>query len=233
MADQCPTIGSLIALGFEIGKTSAGLDGAGYKFVHLDLDAVHVINPNARPVVLLSGVLNTGRTLALIEDQIPDDLGNPLEAAAWVTYALRSHRSDLEPLPSWFEEGERHWELVPMARQQREAEERNRAYSASPSCYIDRDYARPLRRQLTEQFTWLSGETEMTIGYDGRVLSIVLEERTHEVVASGDRWPSSFRVIVSPESQLPARFDSRMVEVNVFEGFVSLDGVSLGPCEPA
>ena len=232
MSGTCPTLESLISLGFEPRRTNAGLDGVGYRFVHLNLDAVHIMNLYARYVVLLSGVLATGRTVAVIEDQIPDDLGTAVEAAAWVTYALRSHRSELEPLPDWFLQGERHWDLVPMARQQQEAEEIKRAYSASPRCYINRYYARPLRRNLMEHFAWLSGETELTIGFDGRVLSILLDERTHEVVASGDSWPSSFRVIVSPESKFPARFDSGMVEVNVFEGFVRFDGIRLGPCEP-
>ena len=53
-------------------------------------------------VVLLSGALNTGRTVAVIEDQIPYDLGCALEAAAWVSYALRSHRSGMGFLPNWF-----------------------------------------------------------------------------------------------------------------------------------
>ena len=134
MSGPCLTIDSLIALGFEHRKTQAGLEGVGYRFVHLDLDAVHVMNLNARYVVLLSGVLNTGRTVAVIEDQIPNDLGSALEAAAWVSYALRSHRSELEPLPDWFVEGERHWDLVPLVREVRDAEERQRTYLAAPRC---------------------------------------------------------------------------------------------------
>ena len=112
MRNPFPTLDSLVALGFEPRRTSAGLEGVGYRFLHLDLDAVHVMNLYAQYVVLLSGVLTTERSNAVIEDQIPIDLGSPLEAAAWVSYALRSHRSDLEPLPAWFIEGERHWDLV-------------------------------------------------------------------------------------------------------------------------
>ena len=105
MSDPCPTIDSLIALGFERRTTKAGIEGVGYRFPHLDLDAVHVMNLYARYVVLLSGVLQTRRSLAIIEDQIPNDLRSPSEAAAWVSYALNSHRSDLEPLPNWFLDG--------------------------------------------------------------------------------------------------------------------------------
>ena len=186
----------------------------------------------ARYAVVLGGTIDTGRTFAVVDHQIPDNLENPLEAAAWISYALSSNRRELGPLAGWFIEGEQNWDLIPLVRQQREAEERNRAYSTSPRCYICRDYARPLRRNLMEHLAWLSGETEMTIGFDGRVLSIALDERTHEVVASGQSWPSSFRVIVSPQSKLPPRFDSEMVEVNVFEGFVRFDGIRLGSCEP-
>ena len=98
MSGSSPTFDSLIALGFERKKTRGGLEGVGYRFAHLDLDAVHVTNTSARDVVLLSGVLDTGHTLATIEGQIPNDLTSALEAAVWVSHTLRYHRSDLEPL---------------------------------------------------------------------------------------------------------------------------------------
>ena len=231
---SCPTLDSLIALGFEPRKTGDQVEevkAVCYRFACLDLDARHVMNLYARQVVLLSSVLNTGRTLATIESQIPDDLGNAFEAAAWVSYALKSHRNKLDPLPDWFLEGEAHWDLVPPARQMIEARERQRVYMSSPRCHIDRDYARPLRRNLLEELSGLAGETEMTVSFDGRVLSIVLNERIHEVLASGDSWPSSYKAIVGPGAKMPTRFESRRVEVSVFEGYVCFDRLRLGPCE--
>ena len=88
MNGSCPTLDSLIVLGFEPRQTSAGLDGVCYRFVHLHLDAVHVMNMYVRNGVMLGGVLYAGRTLATVESQIPDDLGTTSEAAAWVSYAL-------------------------------------------------------------------------------------------------------------------------------------------------
>ena len=232
---SCPTLDSLIALGFESRKTGDQVEevkAVCYRFACLDLDALHVMNLYARQVILLRGVLTTGRTLATIESQIPDDLGNAFEAAAWVSYGLKSHRHKLEPLPDWFLEGEAHWDLVPPARQLSEARERQRVYLSSPRCHIDRDYARPLRRNLLEELSGLAGETEMTVSFDGRVLSIDLKDRIHEVLASGDSWPSSYKAIVGPEAKMPARFESGIVEVSVFEGYVRFDGLRLGPCEP-
>ena len=140
-------------------------------------------------------------------------------------------RVSLEPLPDWFVEGERNWDVV-YARMDPEGWKRQQAYRDCPKCFIDREYARPLRRNLQEEISWLSGETEMTFSFDGRVLRIVLNEHAHEVIASGESWPSSYRAVVSQEAKLPARFQSRMVEVSVFEGYVSFDRVRLGPCEP-
>ena len=231
MSGPCPTIDSLIALGFEPRETQSGLDQFCYRFPNLDLVAGHVMNRYARYVVLLTGVIETARTLAIIETQIPPDLGSASEAAAWVSYALKSHRSQLEPLPGWFVQGERHWDLVLPAQMEREAREKQQAYEACPKCYIDRDYARPLRHNLLEEFSWLAGATEMTFKFDGRVLSMDLGGRVHEVIASGDSWPSSYQVIVSPETTLPARFTSPTVVVSVFEGCVSLGGLRVGPCE--
>ena len=230
MSDPCPTLESLVELGFEHRTTGAGLEGIGYRFVHLDLDAVHVMNLYGRYTVLLSGVLNTGRTMAVIEEQIPNDLGTALEAAAWLSYALKSHESDLRPIPEWFVEGKLHWDLV-FARMNPEGWERQRAYRDCPKCFIDREYARPLRRRLSEELSSLDGETGMVFSFDGHVLSIVLNGTTHEVVASGDKWPSSYRAFVSQETKLPARFQSWTVEVSVFEDRVRFDRLRFGPCE--
>ena len=124
--------------------------------------------------------------MAVVESQIPTGLGSALEAAAWVSFALASHRSELEPLPDWVVEGERYWDRVPLVREVHAAQERQRAYEACPKCFIDRDYARPLRRNLLEEFSELAGETEMTLSFDGRVRSIAICGYVHEVVALGE-----------------------------------------------
>ena len=224
MSSSCPTLDSLIALGFERREPRFGMETVGYKFKHLDLVASHGMYMYARYVVMLSGVDSTGRTLGTVKSQVSPDLGSALEAAAWLSYALKSYKSDLEPLPDWFVEGERHWDLIPIVAKQR-------AYEARPKCVVDRDYARPLRRNLLEEMSRLPGETKMTFSFDGRVLSIVLCGRPHEVIASGDSWQSSYSVKVSPGSKLPTRFTSASVVVSVFEGYLSFDDVRLGPCE--
>ena len=195
-----------------------------YPFADFDLVASPEMKRFGQYVVRLTGVRDTRRSLEFVEGEIPSNLGNALEAAAWITYALQLQRSQLEPLPDWWVEGERHWHLIPFV-----AEEL--AYQARPKCFVYRNYARLLRRDLVEAISRLAGETEMTFSFDGRVLSIEVCGHVHEVIASGNSWPSSYQVIVSPETTLPARFNSSTVEVSVFDGYVLVDGRRLGPCE--
>ena len=198
-----------------------------YRFTDFDLVASPETKSIGHIVVTLSGARYTRRTLSMIEGEIPANLGTAEEAAAWASYALQSDKGKLEPLPNWFIEGERNWDLIPFVREDRE---RKRAYEASPKCFIDRDYARPLRRNLEHEISWLDDETEMTFSFDGRVLSIEVCGRIYEVLASGDGWPSSYRVLVSRESKLPTRFMSSRIEVNVLAGHLRVDGLRLGPC---
>ena len=156
-----------------------------------------------------------------------ENLEDPLEAAAWVSYVLKSDRSYLTPLPDWLVEGERHWHLIPFLR---ESQERKKIYDASPKCFIDRDYARPLRRNLVDEISLLDDGAEMTFSFDGRVLNIEVSGRLYEVLASGEGWQSSYKVAVSRGSKLPARFMSWRVEVLVMEGYLLFDMLSLGPC---
>ena len=256
MSDLCPTLDSLVALGFErwqeqsrprsyrwgpadpliamhgLREPVPGTEAVVYEFAAFDLFCSHTMNKFMRMVVRVHGVIYTGRTLAEVDSEIPDNLEDPLEAVAWVSYVLSSHKDDLGPLPDWFVAGERNAHLVERAIEGSDAWERRQAYEASPKCYIDRDYARPLRHNLQENISWLEGEAEMTISFDGRVLSIDFCGRVQEVVAGGEGWPASYRVMVSPEAELPARFMSRSVVVSVFEGSVRFDGLRFGPCEP-
>ena len=239
MSDLSPTLNSLVALGFKRVAGGAA-ETVRYEFKNFQLEASSVMWWTGR-MVMLGGSGNTGRKLLVMDPgdlssakMIPNDLGSA-EAAAWVSFMLQPWRNDLGPLPDWFVEGERHWELVPPAREQLAYKERQRAYQASPKCIIDRDYVRPLRRNLTEDISWLEEgeELEMTFSFDGRVLTIDSgARRVHEVVASGDSWPTSYRAVVTPDSKLPARFETYWVEVNVFEGHLCWDRLPLAPCEP-
>ena len=229
--DEYLTLASLVELGFERRGRVYGAIAVGYRFCNLDMTASGVTNMYFRPEVLLTGVLNTGRTMGLVELHIPPDLETPREAAAWTSYALKPYRSDLEPLPPWFLEGERHWHLVPLAREEMAVQERLQSYRNCPKCFLDREYARPFRRMLQAALSGVCGDAEAMLSFEGRVLSIALHGSVHEVIASGESWSSNYLVKLSAGSALPARFRNPTVTVAVFEGNLSFDGRLLGPCE--
>ena len=235
MIEPSPTLASLVELGF---KREAGnpAETVRYDFENFHLSASSVWWWTGR-MVNLSGHGYTGRKLLVMDPgdlwsapMIPNDIDNTSEAAAWVSFILQHKRKDLGALPDWFVEGEHHWDLVPPARAQLAYRERQRAYEASPKCLIDRDYARPLRSNLTEEISSLEeGEgVEMTFSFDGRVLTIDSDRREHEVLAFGNRWPTSYRVVVTPDSKLPPRFEREWVEVCAFEDHLCWNGLPFG-----
>ena len=224
MSDLCPTLASLIEIGFERRKPRMGMETVGFKFNVLDLVASSGINRYFQTVVLLRGILQTKRTLGLVDYEIPPNLGSAREAAAWISYALKSHRSHLEPLPAWFVEGEPYWDLIPFVRHMRD-------YEARPKCYVDREYARTLRRKLRAALSEISKDAEMTFSFDGRVLTITLCGAVYEVIASGTNWTSAYSVMVGHGTALPTRFTSPAVEVSVFEGALTFGNMRLKPCE--
>ncbi|MXW91200.1 MAG: hypothetical protein F4114_05635 [Rhodospirillaceae bacterium] len=233
MSETYTTLSCLAALGFTPRSTLSGMDAVGYRFRLVDLVASASCTIAGVPQVRLNGTLDTWRTIAFIDYCIPPDLETAEAAAAWVSYQLKQHRSGLEPLPAWFLEGEKHWDQLPPVIEERRIREEMEAYQARPKCFVDRDYARPLRRKLRTAISGLAGETAMTVGFDGRVLSIALNGEVHEVLASGESWPSAYRVTVSENSRLPDRFKNPDIVISVFENQLSFDRYRLGPCEIA
>jgi len=142
MSEVSPTLRSLISLGFKLGEASYSMATAIFRFRRLDLEAVDAMTCHG-PVVSLYGVSNTGRAIGEVGGEVPQDLDTPSAAAAWVSYALRSHKKVLEPLPDWMVEGERNWDLIPQVRKMR-------AFQARSRCRVDRDHALVFRNQLRD-----------------------------------------------------------------------------------
>ena len=95
LSSPCPTLDALVELGFERRQPRGGAETVGYSFVHFDVVGRHGMNRFGRYVVLISGVRHTERTISIIDIEIPSDLESVSEAAGWISFALRSHRSEL------------------------------------------------------------------------------------------------------------------------------------------
>ena len=215
MTNPCLTLRSLLALGFERRPPEYVADIVGFRFRFLDLKAWRGVNRYFCEVVFLGGVLDTGRTIAEVQGEIPPDLQDERTTAAWVAMALGSLCRDLQPLPAWLEQGIRDRGLVKLRLGTPASPEAKRV----ASCRVDRDQARVLRRNLRATVDH-GDDTEMLFSFDGHVLSIALADQVYRVVASGQQWMDGYCVTTSPDQALPARFPHPQVDVVVYDGFL-------------
>lgn len=218
MSDLCPTLRCLLALGFERRPSELFHAVVGYRFQHLDLEAAHGVNKHFRDVILLSGVLNTGRTIGLVDSEIPDDLDDERVVAAWVAMAVPSEIRDFGPVPDWLSQGVRDHHLVNLQH----------ASSAPPQpkpvaiCMIDREHARILRRGVQKSMNEQREGINVSVAFDGRVFDVTVGSHGHEALASGDAWPQRYRLAPPPGTlPVPARFANDQVPVVVYENFLA------------
>ena len=209
--DLPKTLVSLLALGFEIREPRFGEDSVGYRFGNCDLVATVTMGQRFRPVVALNGTVSTRRVLGMVDAEIPVDLDSPEAAAAWVSHVLKPHRADLGPLPTWFLEGEEHWELIPHVRRQR-------AYKLRPHCVMRREHARILRRDLRRALGLLKCQCDVMVDFDGRVLTLRVGGDRIAALATGRQWPKGINWAVSADTELPTRFAREWVEFGYFDG---------------
>lgn len=230
MREAVYTFELLIDLGFERAVGGSAKHSVQYQTRHQDLTALQAANRFGMDIVLLSGVVKRERAVTLVHQEIPAWMGSREEAAAWVSYALWECRYLFEPLPDWFSAGVESWDYIPWVRERREDERQLEAWRRCPRCRVDREEARILRRRMRSSLSELDGESDMTVEFDGRVLSIQLCTDVHRVVASGTEWSSRYRADVSPRTELPSRFREPSVTLSIWEGHLLMDGIRLGRC---
>lgn len=219
MTSLCPTLRALLKLGFEPRSPKFGAPTVGYKFDCLDLTASDCINRHFQRTIMLSGVLSTRSTIAVIESEMPHDLDLPQDAAAWLSYALRSYQQKLSPLPEWMIEGEKNWDVIPFIREARASEERIRAYDKRTRCNLDRDCARMLRAKLQAELPKHPIDISVIFSFDGRVLSVQIDQVLFDTIGSGEAWPKLYQVMMSKQTRLPKRFMSPVVEMSFYNGW--------------
>lgn len=210
MKSTCPTLCSLLDLGFELTPDNMGMPCISYKFSNINLEARHVVNRFFQKTVMLTGILKTPNSMTLVQTEIPDDLETPIAAAAWLSYSLSSHEHDLGPLPNWMIEGKNCWDLIPFVREMNE-------YRDRPRCEIERDYARVLREKLRNELLKSSENFPVLFMFDGRVLRIQTPQNTLDVIATGNEWPDAYAVMMGSQTKLPSRFMSPQVELSFYK----------------
>lgn len=211
------TMASLRALGFSDRQPEFTSIKLGYDMGGWDLTAQETVNRWMVPIVRVSGVIHTPRVLSQIDIEMLQTVEIPQQAAAFLVFGLRDHRDALSPLPSWWVIGEDNLDLHPLVQQQKQYEERMRAYRARPHCFINIEQARLFRRQLREAISALLGEDVAILTFNGQVLQASLVGRNIAVLASGDAWPHAVSWPLNSSTKLPGRFSSESVTLGYFE----------------
>ena len=101
-------------------------------------------------------------------------------------------------------------------------------------CTIDRDHARVLRSRLRETIGDRDDEADLSLAFDGRILTVTVGCRVHASLASGEPWPREYRVTLpAGVVPLPTRFTGHIVRVVVYDSFLVFGSGRLNLSEPS
>lgn len=98
-ANAIPTLGFLRSVGF-VPAEEGGLADAVFPHPQIAIEAMQTINAHFVEVVMLSGVFNDGRTIALLEGQLPVEIDGWGRGLSLLWYFTR--HLPLVPEPDWF-----------------------------------------------------------------------------------------------------------------------------------
>lgn len=219
MTGLSPTLQSLLCLGFTQDELTYEMNCASYHLPYLPLRCLEGVSKYLKPVVLVSGIYNDGRTMGEVAAEIPKDLKTAESAAAWLVFVLIDYLRGLEPKPDWVALGQANQMLVPIVAERA-------AYEQRPKCHLAQDFGRVLRARVTEGLADQNEETPLRIEFDGKLLRFVGASVSVEVPADGDAWSGHIVVPMVKDFELPKRISSRGLSVDYWQNAIRLDNRS-------
>lgn len=209
-------------LGFERDWTVRGGELPGFlmRFGPHIIEAMECRNRWLQPVFTLGGVINTGRTLALIESEMGLEIDSREEGLALLGFILgRAVPQDLKP--EWLTEGERLKRHLPWERER--VRERLRD-ERRPRCRVDREWFRIAGKRL-RSIADEAGEGHLsTFSFDGEVLRIRGEGLMIALPGTGNIWPVRAQIATSALRHLPRRLMDQTIEVVVLDDALRIAG---------
>jgi hypothetical protein len=220
----------LLTLGFSEDPTEdfgSAWPELSYDFGNFKLSASCSMNRLFQDVVMLSGVMTTRRSIALVEYEMPLEIESFELGLALVTYCLDVHAYDgiFKPASpvAWVAEGRRYRHLLPWERDIAE-------YAARPHCYVQRDWARVALRDLAEVVSSVDNNS-VIFQFDGDVLTIRCEGKVLAMPATGNPWPTRYSVRAELLRTLPRRLMRKQVEFSILESILTIGNMRYGGVE--
>ena len=201
--------------------------GLSYNFSSLNLSASATVNRSFIPVVLFTGILNTGRSMGQIRFEIPQDPVTKELCAALITHFLKKqlekHGNDFDNQLEWIKCGKAHQHLLPWEAKRIQDELENECFRQRPKCTVDREWLKLALKDLERQLADSSNSSAIIFQFDGRILSIRHEDKPIIVTATGDAWPCEYEISSKQLLQRPKRLMSAQVDVSIWKDTLIID----------
>lgn len=181
------------------------------------IEAVVLMNRYFRQAFFLSGIVNTGRTMRLIESELPLEVDSREQGLAMLAHHLREAIPE-HLKPDWLREGEGMRKHLPW-------EKERAAYRRRPLCNVDREWMRIACRKLREHSSGAVEDDSTTFYFDGAVLNIcahaaesVPNKLDLAMRAEGRAWSEGTAISTWRLESLPRRLMTPMVQLCVWQG---------------
>jgi hypothetical protein len=191
--------------------------GLSFDFGYFKLEASRLVNRSMRPIVMLSGMAASERSIGDLQTELPLEVESMEQAKAFVAWCFDRLTDSNAPSrfePKWIEEGRQHSSLLPWNRNLA-------AYKSRPCCYVESDWARVAFKKLATKLATLDHETAVTFSFDGELLTIRSKEMTIVVQAEGSPWSKSYSIKAGSLWALPNRL-SATVGVSVWKSALEI-----------
>ena len=187
-------------------------DSLVYDFGNFKLDANLGLNRQFRNVVHFWGNWSTGRTIGLIEFELPCEVDSRELCAALIAYNLDGAPADA----GWLIEGRQNQDLLPWTV-------KSAAYEARPHCTVGRDWLRLALKTLADQLAVVGDNAPIIFGFDGGVFSMQCGEKMIALPGEGVAWPQQFTLPAGKLRHLPKRLMSEQISVSVWDSHLWID----------
>lgn len=191
-----------------------------YKLDHMNLRASQVWNEWLAPVVSLSGVYQTSKTIGRVASDLLPNVESREQGLAFLAYYLEEYARHDPNAPPWLHEGRSYRHLLPWERKRTE-------YEARPHCYVQRDWARLALKKLAEQLAKLDDHSPVSFSFRGGVLTIrCVEGAVIAMSADGRSWAKEYYIKAGALRKLPKRLMRDTVGFAIWDSALTIGNLS-------
>ncbi len=216
-------------LGFKLDADviSDFMPGLSFDFGNFKLKAGSMMNLKFQNVVILSGILQTNRSIAEVEFEMPLRIESRELCAAWIVWHLdKSSRPDLfvstKPA-TWLELGRQHRDQLPWEKQLIEWEREAELYRQRPHCRVARKWLRLALTTMGEHLKSMEDPELVTVAFNDGVLTLRLGSNRIVLAAEGTSWECTYSLPAGNLRVLPKRLMGDPVVVGIWHSQLEID----------